>query len=109
MRRVQELHDAGATILVTDLALAETYHALDHHYGVPKDEARAMLLRFVESGVVTLEPDGVANALLPASGAGTVDRMIHARHWARGATTLTFERRQAKLEGAERLRSVAPK
>lgn len=103
-RRVQELHDAGATLLVTDIALAETYHALHQHYGVPKAEARAMLRRFAESGVVSVDPPEVAAVLLPSPGAGLVDRMIHARHRARGGTTLTFERAQGRLDGAERLR-----
>jgi hypothetical protein len=34
-----------------------------------------------------------------------VDRLIHARHRALGAVTLTFERKLGALEGAVRLRS----
>jgi predicted nucleic acid-binding protein len=103
--RLKHLHAKGETIVVTDLVVAEAYYALTHHYGVPKTEARALLHRFGDSGVVTLEPVGALPALLQSSGAGLVDRLIHARHRALGGTTLTFERRQAKLEGAELLRS----
>jgi hypothetical protein len=34
-----------------------------------------------------------------------VDRLIHARHRALGGVTVTFERPQSRLEGAERLKT----
>jgi hypothetical protein len=37
--------------------------------------------------------------------AGVVDRLIVARHRALGATTATFDRRQARLEGGVLLRA----
>jgi predicted nucleic acid-binding protein len=101
--RVARHHGAGDTILVTDLAIAEAYHALQHHYRVPKDEARELLRRFLDSGVVAADPAGTPEALARLGGAGLVDRLIHARHRSCAATTLTFERRQAQLEGAERV------
>jgi hypothetical protein len=67
-------------------------------------EARAILRRFVESGVVQLEPPASSGALAPADGAGLVDRLIHLRYRNLGAVTVTFERRQGSLEGAARLR-----
>ncbi len=101
--RLEQHHDAGDAIVVTDLAIAETYHALQHHYGVPKDEARELLRRFVDSGVVVPEPPAATTVLVQSGGAGLVDQLIHARHRGRGAVTLTFERKQAQLEGAERI------
>jgi predicted nucleic acid-binding protein len=101
--RLEQSLDQGETVLVTDLAVAEAYHALHHHYGVPKAEARELLRRFLSSGVVRLEPETSLAALEPSSGAGLVDRLIHSRHRAQGAVTLTFEQRQSRLEGAERL------
>lgn len=92
-------------MIVCDLVIAEAYYALQFHYEVPKIEARKMLLRFVRSGVVTVEPRNAAEVLVPTSGAGFVDRLIHARHRALGAVTLTFERRLGALEGAARLSS----
>jgi predicted nucleic acid-binding protein len=102
-RRLEEAMDEGETILVTDLAIGEAYHALHHHYEVPKPEARELLRRFVSSGVVLLLPETSLQALAPSGGAGLMDRLIHARHRAEGAVTLTFERRQSRLEGAEAL------
>lgn len=101
--RLARLHDAGTTILVTDLAVAEAYYALHHHYGVPKREARDLLRRFVESGVVALDPVTSINAFPDSAGTCFVDRLIHERHRAHAGTTLTFERGQAKLVGAEHL------
>ena len=101
--RLEKALDTGTVILVTDLAIAETYHALHHHYGMPKSETRDLLERFVSSGIVRLEPESSLPALAPAAGAGLVDRLIHARHRALAAVTLTFDRRHSRLEGAERL------
>jgi predicted nucleic acid-binding protein len=101
--RLEQAVEAGETVLVTDLVIAEAYHALHHHYGMPKPAARELLRRFVSSGVVRIEPETSLPVLAETGGAGLVDRLIHARHRTRGALTLTFERRQARLEGAERL------
>jgi len=102
-RRLEEAMDRGETVVVTDLAVGETYYALHYHYDVPKPEARELLRRFVSSGVVRLLPETSLRALAPSGGAGLMDRLIHARHRAEGAVTLTFERRQSRLEGAEAL------
>ena len=37
--RLEQALDAGETVLVTDLVIAEAYHALHHHYRMPKAEA----------------------------------------------------------------------
>ena len=92
-------------MIVCDLVIAEAYYALQFHYDVPKAEARRMLMRLVRSGVVRVEPRQAEEVLDATSGAGLVDRLIHARHRALGAVTLTFERKLGALEGAVRLRS----
>jgi len=104
-RRLERAVEAGEPVVVSDLVVAETYHALQHHYAVPKMEARAILRRFVESGIVQLEPPAASGALASADGAGLVNRLIHLRYRSLGAVTVTFERRQGSLEGASRLRS----
>jgi hypothetical protein len=90
-------------VLVCDLVIAEAYFALQHHYGIPKARVRALLRQFVESGVVETDPATLSSDLQPALGAGLVDRFVHSRYRALGANTLTFERKQAALEGAVRL------
>ena len=80
-RRIESALIAGEQVVVTDLVITEAFHALRHHYGVPETMA------------------------LGARGqAGLVDRLIVARHRALGATTATFDRRQARLEGGVLLR-----
>lgn len=105
-RRLEHAIERGEPVIVCDLVIAEAYYALQFHYEVPKAEARDMLLRFVRSGVVTVEPRNAADVLVSASGAGVVDRLIHVRHRALGAVTLTFERKLGALEGAIRLSST---
>lgn len=102
--RVRLAVDRDEAVVVTDLVVAETYHALHHHYGIPKDQALALLNRVLTSGVVRPEPPELPATLAGAGGgAGVVDRMIHLRHRRSGGITVTFDRQQAALEGAERL------
>jgi predicted nucleic acid-binding protein len=103
-RRLARAVDAGDTVLVSDVVAAEAYFALQHHYEVPKAEARTLLRQFLHSGTVQLDPKGGLEAFDEAPGAGLVDRLIHGRYRSLGASTLTFERKQGGLPGAERLR-----
>ena len=104
-RRLEQAFETAEPVIVTDLAIAEAYFALQHHYGVPKSEARALLLRFLQSGLVRADPTETADALAPRAGAGLVDRLLHARHRRLEAVTLTFERALGRLEGAERIKT----
>ncbi len=104
-RRLERAVEAGERVLVSDLVIAEAYFALQHHYGIPKAQARALLRQFIDSGVVEPDPSTASADLEPAAGAGLVDRFVHSRYRALGANTLTFERKQAALEGAVRLRA----
>lgn len=97
--------EAREPALVSDLVASETYYALHYHYGVPKPAARALLYRFLTSGVATLDPAASLSAFDLSADAGLVDRLIHSRYRSLGAITLTFEQKQGRLEGAERLRS----
>jgi predicted nucleic acid-binding protein len=100
-RRIERALIAGDKVVVTDLVVAETFYALRHHYAVPQPVALSRLQEFFSAGVVQVEPVGIAEALgQGARGhAGVVDRLIVARYRALGATTATFDRRQARLEG----------
>jgi predicted nucleic acid-binding protein len=103
-RRLEHAVERREPLIVCDLVIAEAYDALQFHYQVPKVEARSMLMRFVRSGVVRVDPGEAAEVLGTGTGAGLIDRLIHARHRALGAVTLTFERKLGALEGAVRLR-----
>ena len=106
-RRIERAVIAGDKVVVTDLVVAEAFHALRHHYGVPEAVALTRLREFLGSGVVYADPAGTADALGQAATAraGVVDRLIAARHRALGAITATFDRRQARLEGGVLLRA----
>ena len=97
-QRIERAVDEGEIVLVSDIVIAESYFALQHHYDVPKAEARQLLLRFVDSGVVELEPPGARHALAAQAGPGLVDRFVHGRYRARGAVTVTFDARLARLQ-----------
>src|SRR5437764_854327 len=45
-RRLELAVERRERVVVSDLVLAETYHALQHHYRMPKREARSILHRF---------------------------------------------------------------
>jgi len=106
-RRIERAMSLREDVVVTDLVVVEAFHALRHHYGVPERLAVRTLQEFLRSGVVRLDPAGAAEALgqWPRGGAGLVDRLIVARHRTLGATTATFDRRQARLEGGILLRA----
>jgi len=106
-RRIERAFVAGEQVVVTDLVIAEVFHSLRHHYGVPAAEALGRLRDLLGSGVVRLDPAGAGEALGPQGRgqAGVVDRLIVARHRALGAATATFDRTQARLEGGMRLRA----
>jgi hypothetical protein len=103
-KRLDEAYLANGIVLISDLVLAEAYHALRYHYAIPENEVRRRLADFVKSGLVLLEPAGAIRALGNAGGAGLMDRMIHERYRSLDAVTLTFDGKQGNLEGANRLR-----
>jgi predicted nucleic acid-binding protein len=103
-RRLESAVELDERVVVTDLVLVEVYVALHHHYGFPNAVARAALRAMAESGVVEVQPPAAVHCLSEQPGAGVADRFIHARHRSLGLLTLTLDRKQAALEGAERLR-----
>jgi hypothetical protein len=103
-KRLEDAYDAGDIVLISDLVLAEAFHALRYHYEVPEAEVRARLADFVESGLALLEPAAGVRALRSRGGAGLMDRMIHERYLSLDAVFLTFDRKQSGLAGAIQLR-----
>jgi predicted nucleic acid-binding protein len=106
-RRLERALVDGETVVVTDLVVAEAFHALRHHYRVPETVAQGRLRQLLDSDVIHVDPASAVDALghVRRSQTGVVDRLILARHRALGATTVTFDRRQARLEGGALLRA----
>jgi hypothetical protein len=92
-------------VLVSDLVIVEAYHALRHHYRVPDADVLSSLAVFLNSGLVQSDPERIAEVLADSRRSpGLVDRLIHRRSLLRGATLVTLDRRQARLEGADLLK-----
>lgn len=92
---------AGGDVVVSDLVVAESYHALRHHYMVPHAEAAGALARLL--GDRRIRPTGVAPEVLATArgaGPGFMDRLIHADYGLAAAALHTFDRSAARLPGA---------
>jgi predicted nucleic-acid-binding protein len=103
-RRLLQAHQERESVMVSDLVIAEAYHALKHHYSLDPADIRKALATTLTSGLVQPEPGSTVLAVLqsPEDGkAGFVDRLIHARYQLDGMTTLTLDKTQAKLGNAE--------
>lgn len=98
---IQEHEKAGDRVLVSDWVLAETYYALQHHYGASKRETLYALGVFLASPGVegTGEVAAVlATPNLESAKPGFIDRVIHRNYLRLGAEEVaTFERAAAKL------------
>lgn len=105
-RQALEAQSRGS-VVVSDLVVSEVYFALRHHYGVPHARAVAALLALLSDTRVVAS--GVARSALASmpdreSGAGFMDRLIHASYEADDVTMLTFDRGAARLPGARLIR-----
>lgn len=97
-----EHHDAE--VFASNQVIGETYIALQHHYGVPKADARAALASVLQSGLVApLNGASVFAALKAATGCGLLDRLIADDYRRAGLETLTLDRKMAALPQARRL------
>lgn len=102
MRYLRQRTREGDQFLVSDLVLAETYHAFQHHYGASKKETLAALRDFLASpGIAGTGEVGVvlATPQLDSAKPGFVDRLIHRNYLRSGAEhVVTFETAAGKLE-----------
>ncbi|MEM7483193.1 MAG: hypothetical protein AAF481_18665 [Acidobacteriota bacterium] len=95
LQYLQSRIEAGDRFSVSDLVVAEAYHAFQHHYGVSKKQCLDAFAAFLASSGI--EPTGEAEAVLATpdletARPGFVDRMIHGDYLASGTERLaTFE------------------
>lgn len=93
-----------AEVFASNQVIGEAYVALQHHYGVPKQEARAALASVLSSGLVApMNGPGVFAALEAAKGCGLLDRLIADDYRRAELVTLTLDRKMAALPQARRL------
>lgn len=96
-------------VFASNQVIGEAYVALQHHYGIPKAEARAALASVLRSGLVS-PLNGVAalEALAAESGCGLLDRLIADDYRQSGLATLTLDRKMAALPEALLLKGGRP-
>lgn len=105
LARFEDRLDAepATEFFVSNQVIGEAYIALQHHYGVSKAEAKTAMLSVLTSGLcVPLNGAAILSILETQTGCGLLDRLITEEYDARGLTTLTNDRKMAKLDGAEK-------
>jgi predicted nucleic-acid-binding protein len=91
---------AGASVFVSDLALAEAYFAMQSFYQVPKAKALELLLRFIRIPGINSSSHALAILSQPnlaSAKPGFADRLIHGTARATGQTLVTFEKAAKNL------------
>ena len=98
------VEDEGAEVLASNQVIGEAYVAVQHHYGVSRDDARAALLDVLRSGLVApLNGGAVLTAIGASTAPGLLDRLIIDDYARSGLLVLTLDRKMSALPNAERL------
>ena len=101
VERLSALVAEDAEILASNQVIGEAYVALQHHYGVSKEDARTGLHTTLTSGLVApLNGRAVLDALAASSGPGLYDRLIANDYARAGMDTLTLDRSMDSLPQA---------
>ena len=99
---VERSYYDGIAVCVSDMVVAESYHALIYHYDVPKPKALETLRGFLASPMITTT--GHAMPILMSytgTGPGLVDRLIRADLLDNTYEVRTFDRNFATMENVE--------
>ena len=96
--------EPGSRLVASNQVIGEAYIAVQHHYGVTKQEARAALLEVFASGLVSpLNGASVLKAIAVQTGCGLFDRLIVDDYQREGVVTVTNDRKMAALPEVRRL------
>lgn len=102
---IENCFSDNLTVCISDMVVAESYHALIYHYNVPKKEAVKHLKDLLSSPMIT--PTGHALSVLSSyhgTGAGLVDRLIRMDLLNHSYEIVTFDKDFAKLENVRTLK-----
>lgn len=95
---LQSLAGAGDMVFASNQVLGEAYIAVQHHYGVAKNDARDGLLSVLRSGLVApLLGRRVVEVLEERGGCGLLDRLIALDYDQARLVTLTLDERMGRL------------
>ena len=104
LARYQQGMDNGDDFAVSDVVAAETYYALQHHYGKTKEESLAALMAFSGGEGISFSPDFMAAIKTPnihKACPGFVDRMLVSGYASNGQVTLSCEKSFRRLPETE--------
>ena len=102
---IEDSFSRNATSCISDMVVAESYHALIYHYDVPKKEAIKNLYALLSSPMIATT--GHALSVLSSyhgTGAGLVDRLIRMDLLDHSYEIVTFDKDFAKLENVQLLK-----
>ncbi len=99
---IEQCYFDGIDVCVSDMVVAETYHALIYHYDIPKPKAVETLHDFLGSSMITATGHAmiVVNSYT-GTGAGFVDRLIRADLLDDAYEVRTFDSNFARMENVE--------
>lgn len=101
---IESCYSRGISVIVSDLVVLETYHALCHHYQVPPIKATKALSDFLSSDMIT--PSGHALTMakeFKGKGAGFEDRLIRMDFLDHADEVVSFDNKFSKLPGVSKL------
>ena len=104
LARYQQGMANGDDFAVSDVVAAETYYALQHHYGKTKEESLAALMAFSGGEGISFSPDFMAAIKTPnihKTSPGVVDRMLVSGYTSKGQVTLSCEKSFRRLPETE--------
>ena len=104
LERYQDGIAAGDDFSVSDLVAAESYYAIQHHYGKSKEEALDALRSFSSGDGISFSQNFEAAINTPnihKARPGFVDRMLVSGYGENGQITLSCEKSYRRLPGTE--------
>ena len=102
--RLNELVEDGAEIFASNQVIGEAYIAVQHHYGVSRQDTCDGLLNALRSGLVSpLNGQSVIAALGSSGQPGLFDRLIADDYSRVGLSVLTLDRRMTRLPNSQHL------
>ena len=104
---LKKLHEAdpATELAVSNQVIGEAYVTLQHHYEISKANARTAIMHLFSNGsVAPLNGQSVIDIFKKEGSAGLIDRLIAQDYSYHNVSTLTNDKRMAKLEGVELLK-----
>ena len=104
LERYQDGIAAGDDFSVSDLVAAESYYAIQHHYGKTKEEALGALKSFSAGDGISFSPNFAVAINMPnihKASPEFVDRMLASGYGERGQITLSCEKSFRRLPDTE--------